>query len=250
MKYPVSGAELHNFCAKCDAVAGSKLILADRKISGLLKAIAASEGLCRFLEKILSGFNYKLEFEKAKAPHPEKEGRFVLNLPKGESLVAFVFCLLCEFENRERDLPQFLIDYYGYEDLFADGYADFCQKVIIPFKETVLALCSLSEDDALVKAELELEPHTLKISEQQFKRVNKLYQELARNINKEGRLDGEQRRHYLKVADAFLAACEQGDRGLVEALLLALKYMCERYKFLNAKVKLIEKEFEEIFERE
>jgi len=245
MKYPVSGADLHNFCAKCDAIAGSKLILADRKISALLKAIAASEDMCRLLEKILSGYNYKLEFEKARTPYPEKEGRFILSLPKGESLIAFVFCLLCEFENKERDLANFLIEYYGYDDLFSDGYANFCREVVISFKEAVLSVCSPSEDDALVKAELELKPDTLKIGTQQFKKINKLYQELARNINKEGRMDGEQRRHYLKVADAFLAACEQGDKGLVEALLLALRYMCLGYKFLNAKVKLIEKEFEE-----
>lgn len=247
MNYSVSGSDLHNFCAKCDAICQSKLILADRKISNLLKTIAGSQDFCRFLEKCLTGYNYKAEFLKARSPHKEKEGKFVLRLPKGESLVAFVFCLLCEFENKERDLTEFLIEYYGFDDLFGDGYANFCREVIMPFKDAVLKLCSPAEDDSLVKAEVELAPDTLEISREHFLQINKLYRELARNINKEGRLDSEQRKDYLKVADTFLAACERGDRALVEALLLSLKYMCAGYKFLNAKVRLLEKIFCEVF---
>lgn len=246
MKYSISSADLHNFCAKCDAICSSKLILADRKISNLLKTIAASEDFCRFLEKCLAGYTYKQEFKKAVIPHPEKEGRQALKMPKDESLVAFVFCLLCEFENRERDLTQFLIEYFGFDDLFNDGYANFCRDVIMPFKDAVLRLCSPVEDDTLVKAELELSPNTLQIDRERFLRINKIYRELARNINKEGRLDSVQRKDYLKVADAFLAACEQGEGGLVEVLLAALKHMCSGYKFLSAKVKMLEKVYEEM----
>ncbi len=97
----VEAAVLDDFKEKSDAVVSSKLILADKKISNLLKTIAASEDFCRFIKQCLEDFNYKIEFLKSKKPDGAKKDKYILSLPRGGTLVAYVFCLLCEFENKE-----------------------------------------------------------------------------------------------------------------------------------------------------
>lgn len=244
--YFIDTQDLQDFCLKCNAICSSKLILADKKISNLLKTIAGSEGICRLLEKCLDGFNYKIEFLKSKIPDTKKQGKFEIVLPEDEKLIAYVFCLLCEFENKEKDLTQFLIDYYGFEDLFNDGFANFCNKIIIPFKNTVVSVSSNIEKEIkeIVKPDLELVYQELNIKDNAFIKINKLYRELIRNINKESQLNTEERKHYLMVAGAFLSAFEKKDAVLSDVLLIALKYMSINYRFLVNKVRAIEKIFE------
>ena len=91
--FPVNTKDLQDFCLKCDALTASKLILADKKITDLLRTLAASKDFCAVLEYCLKDLNYKLEFLKSKRPNEDKKGKFVLSLPQGKDLIAFVFCL-------------------------------------------------------------------------------------------------------------------------------------------------------------
>lgn len=237
-KYFVDSVTLKDFEDKCDVLCKSKLILADKKISNLLKTIAASEDFCKFIKQCLEGFNYEVEFMKCKKPDDAKKGKFKLKLPENETLIAFVFCLLCDFENKEKDLTNFLIEYYDFNELFADGYKNFCESVIIPFKNTVTLLCVNSE-------ELDISPilqheSTLTIEKEQYIKILAIYQELCRNIEKEGRLKAEDRNKYKSVADAFIHACKENNALYINALLYSLLYMCSDYRFLNSKVKLID----------
>lgn len=238
--FPINADDLHQFCEKCDALTGSKLILADKKISNLLKTMAASKDFCKMLEDCLKDFNYKLEFLKSKCPEDEKKGKFVLKLPEGKELIAYVFCLLCEFENKERDLTEFLIEFYGYEDLFADGYLNFCTRVIVPFKETVIRLSS-ETDDAIEEPEYKLDYCRLELEKDDYKKINKAYQALKKSIIKEGLLSAEDRKQYIMVADAFIDSCQKKDKNLSKVLLAAIKYMCLPYRFLSGKAAQIEK---------
>ena len=239
-KYSINAKELQDFCEKCDSLCSSKLILADKKISNLLKTIAASEDICIFLKDCLEGFNYKIEYLKSKQPDGEKKDKYIIALPTEKSLVAFVFCLLCEFENKEKDLTDFLIEFYDFNELFNDGFANFCNKVIIPFKNTVTALCSGETEEVIESVPLpDIEKITL--DKEQYIKINKLCQELYRNINKEGALEAEERKEYLIVAKAFNAACKVNDETNISILLIALKHMCKSYRFLNNKTRQIEK---------
>lgn len=237
-KYFVDAAALKEFSQSCDILCASKLILADKKISNLLKTIAANEDFCKFLKVCLEDFNYKIEFLKSKKPHGIKKDKFVLSLPQDETLVAYVFCLLCEFENKEKDLTEFLIEYYDYNELFADGYKNFSNAIIVPFKNTVTALCSENEQTPTLPTENK--SSTIKIEKEQYSKINKLYSELCRNIDKEGELSAQDRTLYKSVAESFLQAYGEGS-SYAMPLFTALKFMCENYRFLNNKIKQIEK---------
>lgn len=238
--FPVNAAELQDFIEKCNILTSSKLILADKKISNLLKTMAASKDFCKMLEFCLKDYNYKIEFLKSKCPDNEKKGKFKLNLPQGKDLIAYVFCLLCEFENKERDLTEFLREFYDYEDLFADGFNNFCRKVILPFKETVAEMCS-EENENTEEPQFKLDFDKLDISKDGYRKLNKAYQALKKSIVKEGMLSAEDRKEYITVADAFIDSCQKKDKNLSRVLLIAIKHMCLNYKFLNNKAAVIEK---------
>lgn len=240
IKYSVNSKDLKDFMEKCDTLCKSKLILADKKISNLLKSIAASEDLCIFFKQCLEDFNYKIEFLKAKQPQAEKKDKFILKMPEGKTLIAFVFCLLCEFENKEKDLTDFLIEFYDYNELFCDGYENFCNKVITPFKEAVSELCKGEQQQELNIKPLQANDN-IKIDKEKYIKVIKVYQDLCRNILKEGQLTAQERIEYKIVADSFFSACKKMEEEEINILFIALKHMCKNYRFLNNKVKQIEK---------
>jgi hypothetical protein len=243
--FPVNTKDLQDFCLKCDALTASKLILADKKITDLLKTLASSKDLCALLEYCLKDYNYKIEFLKSKRPDDAKKGKFVLSLPQGKDLIAYVFCLLCEFENKEKDLTEFLTEFYDYDELLAGGYLNFCNKVIKPFKETVLQLCS-ENDDETEEPQYKLKGETLEISNADYKKINKAYQALKKCIIKEAMLPADDRKEYIKVADAFIDSCFKRDKNLSGVLLAALKYMCLPYRFLSGKAAALEKIYNKI----
>jgi hypothetical protein len=236
-KYFISEATLKEFSEKCDILCQSKLILADKKISNILKTIAGSEDFCKLIKHCLEDFNYKIEFLKSRKPDGIKKDKYVLSLPSGETLIAYVFCLLCEFENKEKDLTEFLIEYYGFNELFHDGYKSFCESVIVPFKNTVLELCS--GESALIPV-IEEKKEDIAVDKEKYIRINKIYQEFCRNIDKEGQMSSETRKDYKAVAAAFMQALSECNTVYINALLSALKIMCLQYRFLTAKIRQIE----------
>ena len=126
------------FVEKCEDVINSRFIIADKKIQDLLKEVVANKTIYEVLEKCLEGFNYEMEFMKARVPLVEGQNKFVLALPEeNEKLVAFVFCLLHEIEDKTRDFQKFLQDFYYNNGSYFEGYNEFCVKVIRDRKSVV-----------------------------------------------------------------------------------------------------------------
>jgi len=141
------------FVEKCEDVIKSRFIIADKKIQSLLKEVVTNKALYAVLEKCLLDFNYEKEFLKAKVPVIEGQNRFALALPDdNEKLIAFVFCLLHEIENKTRDFQKFLQDFYYNNGSYFEGYNEFCVKVIRPFMYTMCAM--LKNTDSTLEEEV------------------------------------------------------------------------------------------------
>jgi len=134
------------FVEKCEEVVNSRFIIADKKIQSLLKEVVTNKALYAVLEKCLMDFNYEKEFLKAKVPVIEGQNKFALSLPDdNEKLIAFVFCLLHEIEDKTRDFQKFLQDFYYNNGSFFEGYNEFCVKIIRPFMYTMCAMLKTSD---------------------------------------------------------------------------------------------------------
>ncbi|HIZ03288.1 MAG TPA: hypothetical protein H9727_03295 [Candidatus Borkfalkia avistercoris] len=137
MQTDASGVEL--FLQKCDEVMQSKFIIADTKIGELLKAIATSDLLYALFRDITKDFDYTAAQKKYMNYLPEGTfGRRKLLFPEDPvERLAFVFCLLVDFDTGRIDLGGFLQEYF-YEDgsVYGSFYA-FSNQVIKPFKNAV-----------------------------------------------------------------------------------------------------------------
>ena len=102
--------DLASFKSAADELLSCKFILAEKRISELLKTIAANKELVELFKTALSGYNYAVEFNKSRVA---SKGKVRLELPKNQARkIAYVFCLLMEFDTGKRNLKDFLDAYY------------------------------------------------------------------------------------------------------------------------------------------
>lgn len=122
---------IEQFRSRMDELIASNYILADKKITDVLKTVTASKLFYELISYCADGFDY--ETEKAKA-FGENGFRFPQT---DKELVAFVFCLLGEFDSGRADILKILEKYFP-ADNYDKSYKRFCAELLTPFKDCVL----------------------------------------------------------------------------------------------------------------
>lgn len=122
---------IEQFRSRMDELIASNYILADKKITDVLKTVTASKLFYELISYCADGFDY--EAEKAKA-FGENGFRFP---ETDKELVAFVFCLLGEFDSGRADILKILEKYFP-ADNYDKSYKRFCTELLTPFKDCVL----------------------------------------------------------------------------------------------------------------
>lgn len=120
-------AQITDFLTKCEELKNCKFIMATTKIKDLLKSIVNSGALYELFNTVASGFDYPAAKQRC-----FKEGsrcRVVLPDTVGERL-AFIFCLLAEFDRNDINFNAFLQKYYPKDGSFYSSYHLFCDEVI------------------------------------------------------------------------------------------------------------------------
>lgn len=134
------------FISSCNEMINGKFILADNKVSAILKHISASEEIQQLIEACLKNFNFNREFSISKVKTPTKPGYFVLPKEK-ENIIPLVFCMLIDIKNKSLDFSKFLVDYFSTESEDGKtGYAKFGHEVIAPFKNAIADCFELPRD--------------------------------------------------------------------------------------------------------
>ncbi len=132
-------AKMQRFFTACDELITGKFILADTKIGELLRSVATSEDLTRLFAAVTEGFDYPAAKQTyLKAPDSTKRTRGEAYLPSDKrELLAFVFCLLVEFDSGAVKLNDFLLRYFYEDGSYTASYALFVTRVIRPFRDIV-----------------------------------------------------------------------------------------------------------------
>lgn len=120
---------LENFKEKINELVNCKYILAERKISDLLKVITDSKMLYELFEYVTDGFDY-YTFKSVCFPD---DGNGVKMPVKESDLLALVFLLLMEIDMNKESLDGLCLKYFGSNETGQARYAAFVLKVIIPF---------------------------------------------------------------------------------------------------------------------
>lgn len=128
-----------SFFEKCDELKKCKFIMATTKISDILKCIVTCPELYNVFNAVTRDFNYPLT--KSQCLITVNDGMFTrsyLVMPQtvGQRL-AFVFCLLVEFDKGTLNLNDFLRKYFPEDGSYFASYHAFCDTVIKGMEDAI-----------------------------------------------------------------------------------------------------------------
>lgn len=123
--------QLNDFLNKCEEVRNCKFIMATTKIKDLLKSIVNSADLFELFNTVAANFDYVAAKQRCFVEADGVYGNSKIVLPDtiGDRL-AFIFCLLVEFDRNDLNFNAFLQKYYPKDGSYYASYHLFCDEVI------------------------------------------------------------------------------------------------------------------------
>ncbi len=126
--------QIKPFVDACDKMTASKFIMIDKRISDVLKSIASVDLVFDAIKECMINFNFEKEFRMATSKvgylyAPEEPHKFI----------AFTFSLLNFLDDKKLSASDLLSRYYSKTEDPAGPYSEFCQSIIVRFKNTLVS---------------------------------------------------------------------------------------------------------------
>lgn len=236
---------------KCEEMKSCKFIMATTKIKDILKAIVNSEELYALFNMVAVNFDYSAAKQKCFVCEGGEYGRFRLILPNsvGDRL-AFIFCLMVEFDRNDINFNAFLQQYYPKDGSFYASYHSFCDEVIdsligiisdIFYKELHEEDPALQLPQASAPEAPALLPDNPTLTESKNAVLLLLRSESDAVVA--SALSDEDKEAAEEMLSALTYAVEQGDVNLVKALTCGYNYFALYSKYDSETLSML---FEEI----
>ena len=208
-----------SFLDKCEELKSCKFIMATTKIKDLLKCIVNCPDLYRLFETVTNGFNY-LE-AKSQCLLTVNDGIFtrsyvVLPQTVGQRL-AFIFCLLVEFDKDNINLNDFLRQYFPEDGSYFASYQAFCNTVIKGLQDCISQV--FREEIALIQEESDKSSRAGEIS-------SALGVALSQEMDfiSKSQIADEEKENGLKMLTALAKNLKVGNVENIDALLCGYSY--------------------------
>lgn len=134
--------DIEEFLNACDELINCKFLVAEYKLSKMLKALAGAQEVCALVGECLEQFNRDREF--AKAYCEDNKGNFYISMPEEEyKVLALVFCTLVDIDGKKIDFTDFVRRFFGHDE---NAYESFVNTMIVPFKTLIESAFNFSED--------------------------------------------------------------------------------------------------------
>lgn len=137
--------EVQDFVEACNEFINGKFILADIKISKILKAIASSGDIYNLLAECMINFDFEYELKKCCVKTGTENASFVLPT-ETYKLIPIVFCLLVQIDSKRVDFNYFLKTQFPFAKGQNEEYDKFSEHVIIPFRDSIAGLFNVSTE--------------------------------------------------------------------------------------------------------
>ena len=140
------------FWDACEDLKSSKIIIADAKVSKVLRSVVSCPALVEIVGEALVGYNFSNELGKLVTTGLDGKARITLP-SEPYRVIAFVFSLLSEFDSRRLDLQEFISQYFPEESLI-ESFRDFNEQLITPFRDYLCEWVGFKErkdEDSVVK---------------------------------------------------------------------------------------------------
>lgn len=128
------------FLTKCDELKKSKFIMATTKLKDVLKCIVNCPELYNLFSTVTKDFNYPAMKQRCLVASDDGYlAKYYITLPRSlYDRLAFLFCLLVEFDQGSINLNDFLARYFTEDGSYAASYRAFCDGIIKPLEESVM----------------------------------------------------------------------------------------------------------------
>ncbi|MCI9504184.1 MAG: hypothetical protein HFE26_02175 [Clostridia bacterium] len=131
--------QIIKFVTACDELISAKYAAAEKRIADVLKAVAGGKELENLFSAVTRNFDYakaKRSYLRFPAFAGAAHGAAYLPAERGDVL-AFVFCLLVEFDAGAMPLGDFLLRYFYVDGSYTASYMQFAERMIVPFRDIV-----------------------------------------------------------------------------------------------------------------
>ena len=227
------------FLEKCEELKKCKFIMATTKIKDLLKCIVNSPQLYRLFDTVTKDFNY-LD-QKSKCLIYVDDGlinRYCVMLPQtvGQRL-AFIFCLLVEFDRGTINFNDFLQLYFQEDGSYFASYQAFCRVVISSLEEMIKQVFK----EQLYSGESADGGKPGVASSANSERAN-LISAIGIAVAEEKRFIAEQpmskedKEGGFKMLDELLNAVKYGNEPLIDALISGYNYFVLYHKCVSEQI--------------
>lgn len=223
--------QITDFLDKCEELKKCKFIMATTKIKDVLKSIANSRELYELFNTVVSKFDYLAA--KQRCFVETDNGLFrrcALVLPDtiGDRL-AFIFCLLVEFDRDDINFNAFLQKYYPKDGSYYASFHMFCDEVIGSLETIICDIFSqelASEEPARALPQRSSAAPEVKPDANAAASINTILLLIAREKDyvSSSSLSGEDREAATSILDCLSAAVRRGDAALINALTCGYNY--------------------------
>lgn len=170
-----------NFINACNELVNGKFILADIKISKILKSISESTGVYNLIEEHMINYDFDTEFESCVVVDGTGLQRFVL--PKEEEkIIPLVFCLLVEIDSKRISFNDFIKAQFPYANNQNEEYDLFAKTIVIPFRNAIADYFNIDVKE-LEKQSEEQEDTTRNVIDEKLKEHLAQVKELEEKLN-------------------------------------------------------------------
>lgn len=157
MKAKSTGEQIVEFLKKCEQLKKSKFIMATTRIKDLLKCIVNSPVLYELFQAATAHFDYvsaKRKYFVSVNGSFLGERRLVLPESAGERL-AFIFCLLVEFDHDTINFNEFLQQFFPEDGSYYASFRSFCNLVIDSMEDILRDVFSVEVEGAAPHAQVQ-----------------------------------------------------------------------------------------------
>jgi len=227
--------EFYNAC--CDML-NAKLILADVKISRILKTVMDSSDLISTIGETLINFNFDNEFSKAQVKNEMTTLYFELPSEK-EKIIALVFGILSECDTHQIDLLSFIKDFFVDDSGdMSKGFTNFVCYVIFPFRDALCEMVGFSvkkEEEKVEEEEMSSENKEEQkvdkgVLNEFFDDVTTILTQIKESVNLDRKVKPDRKDELNITIDALLQSIELCNLKIMNALMISLNNLLQPIK--------------------
>ncbi|MDE6188904.1 MAG: hypothetical protein K2G37_01285, partial [Clostridia bacterium] len=215
----------------CDEMARSTYILSTTAIKNLLRFIANTPCLYKYVEKCNSSIRFKEEYSKF-------FGDTGVNIPQNPmAVVSVVTALLFDFDRNNVDIDRFLRKFYKSED-YGKCYQAFCNSVLVAYARAFGGVLDYKEK--VVEGEEE-KPIDNGLKDQCVPYVNKM----MRIVDEDSNLSDEAKEETLTMLDGLIFSFDLSRAKIINAMWIGLNALIKKYRPVQSYLREVKKILED-----